>query len=618
MKHLILMLCCTIFGPSLADNAYHYSVNLNRVNNDKVSVVLIPPDLSENEVLFRFPSMVPGTYEVYDFGRFISNFKVSGKNGSKVEVSKLDVNTYKISPATNIEKITYEVDDTFDPCDLPGTKEKIIFEPGGTNIESGKNFCLNTHSLFGYFSSHLSNPFELEFQKPAGFYPSTGASNLITGEEKDLITIQGYHNLVDSPILYTRPDTSTVQVGNTRVLVSAYSPNRKVNARFIANTLRELLVVQGDYLGGNLPVDKYAFLFYFSDKPTLSGASGALEHSYSSFYVLPEFDSLDIQQQIRDVSAHEFFHIVTPLTIHSREIGEFDFNNPQMSEHLWLYEGVTEYAAHHAQALGNITDADVLINTMMEKYSNSLKEYNDTMSFTFMSKNVLQEKIHKQYGNVYEKGAVIGMCLDILLRDLSSGKYGTRDLMKDLAKKYGKDRSFEDKDLFNDIRQFTYPEVGEFLNRHVGGHEPLPIKDILERVGINFEKEQLSYEFSLGGADLNYNEKTGHLYVESIDNMNEFGKEMGFKVGDEWLKLNGKELKIEKVREIISEFYNSAKEGDKVLFDINRPKNKRGKYKSLQLSATARKVKVLRYNQISLNKDMTDHQREVLKSWVGI
>ena len=304
-------------------------------------------------------------------------------------------------------------------------------------------------------------------------------SDIKLGDTKDIISVFDYHDLVDSPIMYSLPDTSTVLVGNTKVLVSAYSPNKKITARFIAETLKELLNTQKDYLGGELPVNKYAFLFYFIDRATLSGASGALEHSYSSFYVLPEFDSLSIKQEIRDVAAHEFFHIVTPLNIHAKEIGDFDFSNPKMSEHLWLYEGMTEYAAHHAQAKGGLTDIDKLIGTMMQKYENSVASYNDTMSFTYMSKHVLEEKIHGQYGNVYEKGALIGMCLDILLRDLSDGKYGTQDLMKDLATKYGKNKSFDDADLFNDIEKFTYPEIGTFLRKHVSGTEPLPMREVL-------------------------------------------------------------------------------------------------------------------------------------------
>jgi predicted metalloprotease with PDZ domain len=34
------------------------------------------------------------------------------------------------------------------------------------------------------------------------------------------------------------------------------------------------------------------------------------------------------------------------LSIHSKEIQDFDYNDPKMSEHLWMYEGVTEYFAN--------------------------------------------------------------------------------------------------------------------------------------------------------------------------------------------------------------------------------------------------------------------------------
>ena len=46
--------------------------------------------------------MVPGTYEIYDFGRFISNLKVLGKNNTKIKIEKIDKNTYRLSPASQI------------------------------------------------------------------------------------------------------------------------------------------------------------------------------------------------------------------------------------------------------------------------------------------------------------------------------------------------------------------------------------------------------------------------------------------------------------------------------------------------------------------------------------
>lgn len=616
MRFILLFSILFCLQSHSANGDYRYSVNLAKVTNDKVSVKLTVPEITQNEIEFCFPAMVPGTYEVYNFGRFITNLKATGKNGAEIKITRVNVNTYQLSPANQLSEITYDVDDTWDKRET-GDTGKVVFEPGGTNIEEGKNFSINTHGFFGYFKGLTKQNFILEFEKPKGFYPSTGLSDINLGESKDEITVFNYHDLIDSPIMYTIPDTISMMVANTKVLVSCYSPNKKINAQFIAKTLKPLLYAQRDYLGGELPVNKYAFLFYFTSKMTLSGNHGALEHSYSSFYVMPEMDSIYIQQQLRDVAAHEFFHIVTPLNIHSKEIGDFDFNKPVMSEHLWLYEGMTEYAAHHAQAKGGLIGIDELLNIMMQKYENSVTEFNDTMSFTWMSKNVLDKKIHNQYNNVYEKGALIGMCLDILLRDLSNGKYGTQNLMKDLSTKYGKEKSFNDEDLFNDIEKFTYPEIGAFLRNHVSGKIPLPMQEVFEKIGIDFIKESITYEFSFGSPDLDLNPETQRLMVTDTKDIDDFGKDLGFKKGDELYKLNGVELKIESVKDVIGNYFNTVKEGDKVTIDIYRPKGK-GKYKAKILKAKAKKIKITERNKIALKEKLTEKQKQTLRAWIGL
>lgn len=595
----------------IAQNDYVYKIDLNKVVDDKITVELSPPVTDKNEVRFCFPAMVPGTYEVYNFGRFISDFKVTGKNGAKIKVDKTNDDVYVLSPANQIDKITYLVEDSWDTK----IKEKLVFEPAGTNIEQGKNFSINTHGFFGFYDGMLDRNFVLEFAKPAGFYPATGLTNVNVGKEKDVITVFDYHDLVDSPIMYALPDTTTIMVANTKVLVACYSPNKMVNSKYIANNLKELLYAQRDYLGGELPVEKYAFLFYFIDKPTLSGAHGALEHSYSSFYVMPEMDSVYLDQQIRDIAAHEFFHIVTPLNIHAKEIGNFDYINPKMSEHLWLYEGMTEYAAHHAQVKAQLIDVDAFLKTMMSKYENSLESFNDTMSFTYMSKNVLTEKIHPQYNNVYEKGALIGLCLDIYLRYYSNGAYGTQDLMKDLAKKYGKNKSFNDEDLFMEIEKLSYPEVGNFLRKHVSGKEPLPIKDVFDKVGLIYEREKEHQNFSLGGFDVGFNDETKRLVIIDVKDMDSFGKEMGYKVGDEILSLNGKVISVETIKSIFGEYFESVKEGDDIKVEVMRPK-RRKKFKKVELAAKARKVKQIEYNTISVRTPLSDKEKVTFKGWL--
>lgn len=608
----ILFFFSVLSGIMLAQNDYQYKVNLANVLDDKLTVELTPPKTDKNVVKFCFPAMVPGTYEVYNFGRFISDLVVTGLNGVKINIVKKNDNVYELSPASAIDKITYKVEDTWDTK----INEKVVFEPAGTNIESGLNFCINTHGFFGFYEGMLDRNFVIEFTKPKGFYPSTGLTNVKIGTDKDLINVFDYHDLVDSPIMYSLPDTTIIDVANTKVLVATYSPNKKVTSKFIANTIKEMLYAQRDYLGGELPVDKYAFLFYFIDKPTLSGAHGALEHSYSSFYVMPEMDSIYLEQQVRDVAAHEFFHIVTPLNIHAKEIGDFDYINPQMSEHLWLYEGMTEYAAHHAQVKAGLIDVDVFLKTMITKYEASLDGYNDTMSFTYMSKNVLTEKIHSQYNNVYEKGALIGMCLDVYLRYYSDGQYGTQNLMKDLAKKYGKTKSFNDEDLFNEIEKLTYPEIGKFLRAHVGGKEPLPLKDVFEKVGLIYEKERTQINFSLGGFDVGFNDQTQRLIIVGTRDMDSFGRDMKYKVGDEILSLNGQLISIENIKSVFGNYFENVKEGDVVKVEVMRPKRKKNKYKTVVLTAKARKVEQKEYNTVNVKPSLTDKEKVTFSGWL--
>ncbi|HRD38570.1 MAG TPA: peptidase M61, partial [Bacteroidia bacterium] len=598
---------------ALADKNYHYLVNLNKVVDDKITIELTPPDMSENEVVFNFPAMVPGTYEVYNFGRFVSNLKAFGKNGSVITVQKLNDDSYKLSPASQIQKITYEVEDSWDTK----IKEKVVFEPGGSNIEDNKNFVFNTHCFFGYFTGYKQANFVLEFEKPKGFYPSTGLSDLTLGEFRDVIKVNDYNSLVDSPIMYNLPDTATIMVANTKVLVSVYSPNGVVSSKYVAGNLKRLLYAQRDYLNGELPVDKYAFLIYLSDKPTLSGSSGALEHSYSSFYVLPEVDTASIAQTLNDVCAHEFFHIVTPLNIHAEEIGDFDFNNPKMSEHLWLYEGLTEYSAHHAQVLAGLIGYDYFFQVMMDKYNNSIEQYNDTVPFTFMSKHVLTEHYHKQYNNVYEKGALINMCLDIMLRYYSDGKYGTQELMRDLAKKYGKDKSFKDPDLFNDIEKLTFPEIRKFLDEHVAGRKPLPMVEVFKMVGLDLIKERETETITLGGFGIGYNDSTKRLVVVDVNEVDEFGKQFKYKVGDELYSFNNRLLTLDNAREVVGDFMSTTAVGDKLVIEVYR-KDKKGRYKLKKLSGKVKKVKVIEKNIIDVSKNPTEKQITARRTWLGI
>lgn len=618
-SRILLMLCLWLYltvtkavAQKNDDHTYHVTIDLTKVKDDKVQVTLLAPEIEKDEIIYNMPKIVPGTYSVSDFGKFVTDFKALDKKGKPLTVEKLDVNRWRIKKAEKLHKITYWVDDTFDAT----KKTDIIFEPGGTNIEAGKNFLLNTFGFVGYFDELKQLPYQLTVTKPQGFYGSTALKATTSTATSDTYTIPDYVTLADSPVMYNVPDTTVLDLGETDVLVSVYSPSGRVKSKPIATNIKDILEAQRRYLGGKLPVDKYAFLIYVPEKVGKSGSFGALEHSNSSVYFLPEMPEELFSSTMRDVAAHEFFHIVTPLTIHSEQIGNFNFINPDMSKHLWLYEGVTEYFASHVQVYEHLIDLDAYLNKIQEYIATSKAYYNDTLPFTEMSAQVLGP-YEKEYGNVYQKGPLIGLVLDVRLRELSNGKYGLRDLMQDLAKTYGKEKSFKDEELFDKITELTYPEIREFFKRYVEGSEPLPLEETFRKVGIKYEPMSKQLVNSYGGFVPGFDSETGNIIVESTDGMDAFGKDLGLKPGDHLLKWNGKGMSPTNIRQLIGEELQQMKPGETVTVTVGR-KDKSKKLKEVTLKAKVRQTERIVPHYLQPDPGATPPQLQLCAAWLNL
>jgi hypothetical protein len=336
---------------------------------------------------------------------------------------------------------------------------------------------------------------------------------------------------------------------------------------------------------------------------------------------MPEATIDQTRQQLRDFAAHEFFHIVTPLTIHSEEIHQFDFNDPKMSKHLWLYEGVTEYFAGSVQVkYGLISQQQYLANMRQKMVTAS--NFLDDVPFTDISKFTL-DKYQNQYFNVYQKGALIGLCLDIKLRKLSGGKYGMQNLISDLSKKYGKAQAFKDEELFDQITALTYPEIGEFLKRYVGGPEALPFAEIFESVGISYIPEQTSMDFTTGleNKALKIIPRDGKPMIGIGDPtaLNDQGKVMNFLAGDIILKING-ELMPDLGPELQGFFEKqkqSMKEGAILSFTVLRA-NENNELKEVNLEGPVKKIERKRKHNLEINLNATPEQVALRESWLTV
>ncbi len=549
-------------------------LNLNDVIADKVAVTVTPPKITTEEITFSIPKIVPGTYSEDNYGRYIDDLKAFDAKGNLLGVTKTDENNWIIKNAKVLSKITYLVNDTFDTEKGQGFGKDDVFSPAGTNILANTNFVVNTHGFIGYLQGKLDIPYKVTITHPETLWGATSMTDEDASNTIDVFTTTRYADLVENPIMYSKPDYTSFDVNGMNIQIAVYSPTRKITAESITPEMKTMMTAQKNFLGSIDATKKYSVLLYLSTtKADDAKGFGALEHPTSTTVVLPEMmPQEELLKSLKDIVSHEFFHIVTPLTIHSKEIHDFDYNAPKMSEHLWMYEGVTEYFANLFQINQGLITEDDFYGRMAEKVEQA-NAMNDTMSFTTMSKNVLEQPYKDQYLNVYQKGALIGMCIDLIIREKSNGKKGILDLMHQLSKEYGVHKAFNDADLFAKITELTYPEVGEFLKAHVSGTTPIAYDTYFAKVGVTPSVIKKPGNVFLKGQKpyITINPQTKAIMVIPAIELNDFFTNLDLKGGDEILAINDVTYSLENIYDLIT-ISQTWKENDPITVKIIRNK----------------------------------------------
>ncbi|MBJ6369033.1 M61 family metallopeptidase [Snuella sedimenti] len=553
------------------------TIRLDQVVDDKAPVTIDPGRFTVETVTYHLPKVIQGTYSVSDFGKYIEAFKAYDYKGNEMEVTKNDTNSWTIANAKKLDKITYLVNDTYDLEVEGGIGGEQPFSPAGTNIEPN-NYVLNLHGFIGYFDVLKNNQYKLDVTAPSNFARTSALQNTGTKVSDDgkystsSYFATRYFEITDNPMMYGNLDVEEFKVGDIKIVLSVYSPNKVHSAKSLKETIFKMMQAQKNYLGAINTTPRYDIYLYLSDgKEDSPKGFGALEHHTSTVVVMPESMSKEaLDEGMIDVVSHEFFHIVTPLSVHSEDVHYFDYNKPTFSKHLWMYEGVTEYFATLFQVNQELVSEEAFYSKLMYKIQYSLG-MDDTMSFTEMSERILEEPYASQYINVYQKGALIGMCIDILMREESNGSRGILSLMKELSNKYGKHKPFEDDKIIDEIVAMTYPSLRTFFDTHVIGTTPIDYEAYFNKVGLKVAEAKVKTNFvqNAGTLIIGANPNYGTVFFTDLVADNSFWADQGVKSGDIIKTVNGTELTMQNVNELLTEMF-MWKPGKEIEVKLNR------------------------------------------------
>ena len=465
-----------------------FNINLLDISDDTFKVQVTPPTLTSENDIFQFASTAPGTYQVMDIGRYVKGFKAFDKKGNEILTTKISTNQYQLTSPQKITKIEYEIAETWDtPVD-----ENKIYLMCGTSIENDHTL-INGQAVFGYFKGMQANPIKIKLDYDKAFSIGTALDK----SEDGFYMANSYDHVVDSPFLIGNLTKATMDIEGTTVDIYTYSKTGLIKSEQILESVKNVLLSASAFLDG-LPVKRYTFLFHFEDF-----SNGAWEHSYSSEYVYKEAAWDKLEKKVQDVVSHEFFHIVTPLNIHSEVVGQFNFITPRTSDHLWLYEGTTEWASHMMLLRSGQKSFDAYLKTLQRKVLIGTKYFNPKISLVELARTSFTPEGHKQYANIYMKGALVAGLLDIKLLELSNGERGLKDVVNEFAKKYGPNKSFSEAGFFDEFTEATYPEIRSFFDDYVINSKDLdlPLKNYYEKIGIAFDEESGTFSVIENASD---------------------------------------------------------------------------------------------------------------------
>jgi predicted metalloprotease with PDZ domain len=447
-----------------------YRIDLNRRADDQFRVSLSVTGLTAANAIYQFAATAPGTYQVMDIGRYVRDFEAMDARGRPVPAERVSVNQWRLADPARVRTIRYRIAETWD-TPVP---EHQVYLMCGTSLEAD-HALINPHAVIGYPAGLQGTPVRLRLAYPHDWVVGTSLARDKAGE----YVAASYDELVDSPILLGRLSEAHTRVTGVPVAIYTYSKTGQITSAQLLGAMNGMLQAAGRFLG-KLPVDRYTFLYHFEDK-----GAGAWEHSFSSEYVLPERPYTDsVGKQVTDIAAHEFFHVVTPLNIHSEIIEHFNFVTPVPSQHLWLYEGTTEWAAQKMQLEGGLKTPEQYLQTVITKMRVDRAAFDTSYSLRELALTSYSDSGQKQYANIYQRGAVTAGLLDLRLLDLSEGRQGLRDLILELTRKYGKRRAFPESTLVDTLVAMTDPRIREFFDRYVWDAQRLPVAEYYDKLGI--------------------------------------------------------------------------------------------------------------------------------------
>jgi predicted metalloprotease with PDZ domain len=412
-------------------------------------------------------------YQVRDFAQYVNRVRAKDRSGNPLVVREVNQSRWQVQGAERGATVEYEI---------------YVDQPGPFNAQLNSHHAFfNLAQILMYPVDARSAPVNVRFSHvPEGWHITTALGST-SGSE---FTAPSYDRLVDSPVEISNSQESDFEEGggHYRVIVDADSADYDM-AKIVA-ALHRIVAAATSWMNDR-PFETYTFIYHFPHGP----AGGGMEHAFSTAIDVNAEAMKQSLDALTGVTAHEFFHLWNVKRIRPQTLEPVDYTKENYTRALWFSEGVTNTAEGTIQLRAGLLDERQYLYRLGEQITElERRPAHLTQSAEESSLDAWLEGYgyyHRPERSVsyYNKGELLGVMLDLAVRDASHGRASLREVMQWMNQNYARrGRFFNDSEGVREAAEaVSHADLSSFFAKYVAGTEEIPWDDFFRPVGLRVE-----------------------------------------------------------------------------------------------------------------------------------
>jgi|GEM_PF-3971668 len=514
-----------LIGPYilLFAGSYKADIWLPESEGQNIKVKITIPVLTANTASYTIPGYTYGMLSHIATTDIILHFTAAGDNGKKQPLIIGDNRSFRIRKAYDTDYLQYEIN--------PQTISYLNREEELSPISwlPGSYFFGEMSFLLGYINNSISQSYEIIIHHPTSWQSLLHSDKISSSTPgSTVIRVDGYEALADMPLLFGLSETLTayphfklIQCGNTK----------KENTEML---LRAIVPLSED-LQRILPPDSahlHRQIFIWNDQirgRKQGKISGISYQGQSLLFINADHLTEGGISKLQKITAHEWFHLLTPGKLFSDRIHHRDVAD-RASSMYWFYEGLPEYLASKFLVSRSYWNEETYINDFSAKVKNYLSS--PAINISAASRQNGKGGSLMPY---YNEGALLCWILDLYIMQKTDDRL---NLWKSLAGYVMEldGHPFEEDAFIADLSRHSSTDLTAIYNKYINDKKRIPFDDFIGFMGWEYAKETRISKGSYGQFMIIPNTGFSGFYFDKVgDNSIEL------MTGDILLAVNGEE-----------------------------------------------------------------------------